>query len=281
MDIDDNNILNSYLLEINNKYEGSNLLDLDFCKLFKLNLLEDFELSNKSILKNKITASYYKLAIKYHPDKFNNISGDYSKINDIYIKNDLIKNGLLLSFIADINKMLLSLTEERHEILINLINKKEIKIGNDIKDFIELKKQSRTLKEENTEENILNFRNELEKLSIKESKISNEEIIYLINIFKEDCGKVQIENLNIKPENFNAKFIEKKLKEYKFEKNKDIMPYNFKHNYVVKKNNLIITDINEAFKLLDVDPDEFLEKKMTLDSYKKERTDEEKKFKFI
>ena len=288
MDINEIDLLNNYLLEINNKYQSTNLLDLDFCILFKLNYLESSEINNKSILRKKITNSYYKLALKFHPDKFKDNNTEYISINDVYIKSDYVKNGLLLSFINDIYNMILDLLENQIEILINLINKSDIKATNEAKNFIDLKEQQNIpISNKISGNDIINFRNELKKINIDEKKIGDDEIVNLINDLIKTRNNLNIEKTiknydnNNFNEIFNNDFIENKLKKYKLAKNNEIMPFNFSHNYIIKRNNVNITDIDEAFKVLEIDYNYKIKLSKNIDELQNTRKNDEKNFKYI
>jgi hypothetical protein len=96
------------LIKINKKYESNSFVDIDFIKLFGLcpkpqrtqRTLEDINL-----IKKKMTAKYYNLALKYHPDKFVSSTESILNIINCFVSIDEIKSGEFLSFINDIYEM--------------------------------------------------------------------------------------------------------------------------------------------------------------------------------
>jgi hypothetical protein len=120
MDIlSNNNYLCRQLLDINKKYESSTFIDIDFIDLFNL---YNQSYDDLNILKKKITAKYYNLALKYHPDKYININEEIINIKNCYITIDELKSGSFISFINDIYEMLINMIIQDTESLINLIN---------------------------------------------------------------------------------------------------------------------------------------------------------------
>lgn len=161
------------LRDIYKKYEEHNLNNINFIELFNLNI------SDKQPLKKKITLRYHSLQIKYHPDKF---EGCESKLCNITIKKYIILEGILLSFINDIYRLLMEIINEDIELLRDIIQHPDDNISGDM-DFCELKKNNNIIIEVDKCE----FKNQ--KIIEDKKPITNE----IINELIKNREKIKIE----------------------------------------------------------------------------------------
>ena len=244
--------LYNQLIEINNKYESTSFVDIDFIKLFNIRSIDT------NNIKKIITNKYYSLALKYHPDKYINTNDGTIDMDDITIIIDDIKSGQFLSFITDIYKTLINMITIDKENLIKIINGEDLLTINYGGDHANLKqhfnnkpsiiidqKQINTLKDVITEKKIND--NELQKLIDEENiKIKN---LKIDNIFiEEDIKSVEFKNI------FNDKF-ETTLTNTNTNTTTEIMPYNSTDtNMKLISNRLTtsITDIQEAFEPINI-----------------------------
>ena len=227
------------LIEINKKYETTTFIDIDIIELFNL----------KSYTKKTITSKYYNLALKYHPDKYNNDNTEtLLQINETIIEINDIKKGLFLSFITDIYKLLIDNIND----LFQLIDGNFNSINNN-GDHSKLKQSSK----KNIEiENNNKFQNE----KISEIKLNNNEIQKLIENEKEKRYKLKIEKIFTDTEEKSDKF--KNIFNDKFEISipetetcHEIMAYNELNNdnrLISTKTTNSISDIDEAFQPMKI-----------------------------
>ena len=246
--------LYNQLIEINNKYESTSFVDIDFIKLFNIRSIDT------NNIKKIITNKYYSLALKYHPDKYINTNDGTIEMDDITIIIDDIKSGQFLSFITDIYKTLINMITIDKENLIKIINGEDLLTINYGGDHANLKqhfnnkssiiidqKQINTLKDVIIEKKI--DENELQKL-IDEENIKRTNL-KIDNIFiEEDIKSVEFKNI------FNDKF-ETTLTNTNTNTNTttEIMPYNSTDtNMKLISNRLTtsITDIQEAFEPINI-----------------------------
>lgn len=260
------------LLTINSTYETASFIDIDFIELFNIQETSD--------IKKAITSKYYSLALKYHPDKYRKKTEDIV-INNTLINIDEIKNGLFLSFINDIYKTLIDMISIDVDILINLLkNNKEsilnLNYGGDHKKLSQSYRQQEILPTPPmpTDESI---QTTSLKDTISEIKISNEEIAKLIEDIKLERSTITIEKVftddDIQSESFYNKFNDKfnnEQPQINIESNSNqfnnILAYNESTKSIQQKDqstyiansskiskSISITDINEAFKPIEID----------------------------
>jgi hypothetical protein len=258
--------LYSGLLEINKKYETTTFIDIDIIELFNL----------KSHTKKTITTKYYNLALKYHPDKYNNNNNEQLiQINKTIINSEEIKTGLFLSFITDIYKLLIDNIDD----LFQLIDGNFNSINNN-GDHSKLKQSSK----KNIE--IHNEKNEFKNEKISEIKLNNGEIENLINNEKEKRHKLKIEKIFSDTEEkcdgfkniFNDKFISLTPDT---ETTNEIIAYNelnTNNKLISTRLTTSISDINEAFQPIKINRKQIREK-ITYEEIINKRDIEAKNFK--
>lgn len=267
------------LIEINKKYENNNFIDMDFIDLFGLQSQTTKTITDIDKIKKKLTAKYYNLALKYHPDKFSSSVENIINIKNCFVSTDEIKSGEFLSFINDIYEMFNNMFNEDPESLINIINGKTDDLLNkfDINgDFNNLKRRFDTnlnSKEylKATNEQMRDFEEELGRAKIADLKINEDQLKSLILEEQDKRENLKIERLFTQEEQietgFNKKFNDvfdttktsylnssnETFNETLDEKSNNILAFNFNNNYdlSVGVNSIglstSITDINEAF----------------------------------
>jgi len=263
------------LIEINKKYESNSFIDMDFIELFGLLSQTTKTLADIDKIKKKLTAKYYNLALKYHPDKFSSSVKNIINIKNCFVSTDEIKSGEFLSFINDIYEMFNNMFIEDPENIINIINGKTDDLLNkfDINgDFYNLKRRFDTnlnskdyLKA--TDEQMRNFEEELDRAKIADLKINEDQLKSLILEEQDKRENLKIERLFTQEEQIETEFNKKfndvfdttktsylnSSNETLDEKSNNILAFNFNNNYdlSVGVNSIglstSITDINEAF----------------------------------
>ena len=248
--------LYTQLIEINNKYESTSFVDIDFIQLFHI---RSIDISN---IKKIITNKYYSLALKYHPDKYINNNDLTIDIYNVSIIIDEIKSGQFLSFITDIYKILIKMIDEDKDNLIKIINGEDILTLNFGGDHSNLKQHF------NNQLSIKIDKNQINNLKdvIIEKKIDEKELQELINQENNKREQLKIDNLfineDIKSNNFKTIFNDK------FEDtinntntitstNTEILPFNQLEtniNFKIVSNKLTtsISDIKEAFEPIQI-----------------------------
>jgi hypothetical protein len=201
MDLINTSFLCIQLIEINKKYESYSFVDIDFIDLYGLNKLEKTSI-DLNLIKKKIVTKYYNLALKYHPDKYMNNQESVINIKNCFINIEEIKSGLFLSFVNDIYELLLNLIIKEPESLINIINGNTEDIlnkydlsadHNNLKRRFESNVQYEYIKP--SDDQINEFKEELKKSLIVESKLTNEDLQVLTAEQKEKREKIKIENI--------------------------------------------------------------------------------------
>ena len=242
------------LTEINNKYESTTFVDIDFINLFEIKSI------NINNIKKTITNKYYSLALKYHPDKFINSNESTIEINNISIIVDEIKSGQFLSFITDIYKILINMIIEDKDTLINMIegnNILEINYGGD----------HTSLKQHFNNKSIINpnlnpnSTNNLKEVII-EKKINDKELEELINVENIKRDQLKIDNIfleeDIKSDEFKTVFnnkFETTITNSNTNTNTEILPYNELNTslkLISNKLSTSISDIKEAFEPIQI-----------------------------
>jgi hypothetical protein len=267
------------LIEINKKYSSNSFIDIDFIDLFGLNSISVKTLVDLDKIKRKITAKYYNLALKYHPDKYSINKESIITIKACFVSIDEIKSGEFLSFINDIYEMINNMIIEDPESLINIINGNTDNVLNkfDINgDFFNLKRRfdvNIISNEYNKADNkqIKEFENELNKVKIIDSKLDENNLKYLIEqeenkreILKIDQLFTETQTIDPNFNNiFNNFFHDTKEASLNILDDKDgditnITAFNFNNNYdlssIVSSIGLStsVTDISEAFSPIKV-----------------------------
>jgi hypothetical protein len=202
MELSDNtNYLYKKLTEINKKYESNSFVDIDFIELFGLISKSLNTIDKLNQIKKKITAKYYNLTLKYHPDKYINISENFISIINCCVIIDEIKSGEFLSFINDIYIMLNNIIINDPDSLINIINGNMNNILNQIdnSDYYNLKRRfDSNINKENikaTDDQMEEFKNELNKTKIIDSKINENELNTMIINEQDKRDNLQIETI--------------------------------------------------------------------------------------
>ena len=233
--------------ELVSKYESYNFSNINYIDLFDLLHIQDNINFDYNSIKKYITTKYYSLALKYHPDKFNN------NINsNIMIDTDEILSGAFLSFINEIYNYLLYLLKE------DIDNFNISKLINNISnnnDCFLLKKNVINNHFKLYDEQINKFNNDI----IKEEKLSTQNIIKLIDEENENriAELSKIEKLFTDKEmsdykdNFNDKFNNKFIDKNDNNNDdiiKEIQPYNYDESYIISKNMIkSISTLEEAY----------------------------------
>jgi hypothetical protein len=235
------------LIEINKKYESTTFIDIDFIELFSIRSI------NIDEAKKKITNKYYNLALKYHPDKYTNVTDidQLIDINNILVNIDDIKSGQFLSFITDIYKILITMITEDKENLKRIIEGCDILSMNYGGDHTSLKQHfnSRSYDIPNAYTEVLN--NEV----ISEIKIDDKELQKLIDIQVEKRKELNIEQIftenDIKSEGFKNTFNDKfETTIVNSNVQTEILPYNELNKNIGLKTS--ISDIKEAFEPIQI-----------------------------
>jgi hypothetical protein len=248
--------LYTQLIEINNRYESTSFVDIDFIKLFHI---RSIDITN---IKKMITNKYYSLALKYHPDKYINNHDLTIDIYNVSIIIDEIKSGQFLSFITDIYKILIKMIDEDKDNLIRIINGEDILTLNFGGDHSNLKQHFNNQLSIKIDQNQINNLKDV----IIEKKIDDKELQELINQENNKREQLKIDNLfineDIKSNNFKTIFNDK------FEDtinnintitstNTEILPFNQLEtniNFKIVSNKLTtsISDIKEAFEPIQI-----------------------------
>ena len=248
--------LYTQLIEINNRYESTSFVDIDFIKLFHI---RSIDITN---IKKMITNKYYSLALKYHPDKYINNHDLTIDIYNVSIIIDEIKSGQFLSFITDIYKILIKMIDEDKDNLIRIINGEDILTLNFGGDHSNLKQHFNNQLSIKIDQNQINNLKDV----IIEKKIDDKELQELINQENNKREQLKIYNLfineDIKSNNFKTIFNDK------FEDtinnintitstNTEILPFNQLEtniNFKIVSNKLTtsISDIKEAFEPIQI-----------------------------
>jgi len=223
------------LIEINKKYESNTFVDIDFIELFGLNSKAEKSIHNIEQIKKKITAKYYNLALKYHPDKFIKSTDSIINIKNCFVSIDEIKSGEFLSFINDIHEMFTGMINEDPENLINIVNGQTDNILNKFdmnSDYNNLKRHfNNTITKEYsraTDEQIKEFETELKNMRIIDTKISEDQLKNLIESEQDKRETLKVERVFSETEQQNPEF--NKL---------------FNNVFDDTKNNLLNTDIQD------------------------------------
>jgi hypothetical protein len=303
------------LIKINKKYESNSFVDIDFIKLFGLcpktqktqRTLEDINL-----IKKKMTAKYYNLALKYHPDKFVSSTESILNIINCFVSIDEIKSGEFLSFINDIYEMFNQMIVEDPESLINIINGKTEDILNKFdmnSDYYNLKRRFDTTASKDylkaTDQQMREFEEELNKVKIADAKINESQLKNLIECEQGKRETLKVDRMFSETEQTNPEF--NKIFNDAFDNTKntmlnvtdtgldtfsgsnDIMAYNFNTNYDLSTGissanasnfgaGTSISDISEAFGPIRVN-NMMKTQQMTFEDMLAQRDSQDKMFK--
>jgi hypothetical protein len=240
------------LIKINNKYESTSFVDIDFIDLFSIRTID------KSNIKKMITNKYYSLALKYHPDKYINSDELSIDINNITIIIEEIRSGQFLSFITDIYKILIKMISEDKDNLIRIIEGDNISTINYGGDHASLKQHFNNKLSIKIDQNQINNLKEI----IIDNKIDDKELQKLIDEENIKREKLKIDNIfieeDIKSEGFKDIFnnrFETTITNTNTNTNTEILPYNeLNTNLKLVSNRLStsISDITEAFEPIQI-----------------------------
>lgn len=196
-----NSYLCTQLIEINKKYEDTSFVDINFIQLFGLCGKHSKSIDDFDKIKKKITKKFYTLALKFHPDKYINSVEIIVDVKGCAISVEEIISGAFFSFINDIYNMLINMIIEDPATLLNIINDDELNIIKKIdeySDHVGLKRRfdNNSINKEYlkpSEENLKKFESELQKMSITEIKIDDNQIKNLTDLKKEQRNQLVIE----------------------------------------------------------------------------------------
>lgn len=280
----DTSYLCSKLIEINKKYESTSFIDIDFIDLFSLRTMTAKTMADIKNIKKKITTIYYKLMLKYHSDKFMSHKENVIKINNCFICVDEIKSGQFASFINDIyemfNEMLLDVSGLENFLEIISSNTDDVLNKFDINsDFYNLKRRfDMNINSKDylkaSDEQIKEFKTDINKIKIVDSKINGDQIKSLINSeLQNRANSINTERLFTEKEQLEDGFNEKFNNVFDSAKNlntdtseqldtnsinTDIVAYNYDDNCNLSFGNNAtnltncITELSEAFKPIRV-----------------------------
>jgi len=248
------NYLYKQLTELNKKYESTSFVDIDIIDLFDIKAIDIN--SAKKIITNK----YYSLALKYHPDKYHNISDDIIDIINISILIDEIKSGQFLSFINDIYKILISMIVEDRDNLVRIINGGELLELNFGGDHSNLKqhfnnKQIQIIKDDQHIDDL--------KKVIIDTKIDLTELDNMVIDQETKRKQLQIENIFVNDDTkavgfktiFNDKFVNTVDTSEDINIKHDIVPYNeinTNQKLISIRQSTSISEITEAFEPIKI-----------------------------
>jgi len=270
------------LIEINKKYSSNSFIDIDFIDLFGLNSKNTKTIVDLDKIKKKLTAKYYNLALKYHPDKYLTAEESIISIKNCFVSVDEIKSGEFLSFINDIHEMFNNMMTEDPESLINIINGNTEDVLNkfDINgDYYNLKRRFDTnisTKEylKPTDDQMREFEEELNKVKIADLKINEDQLKSLIEQEQDRRENLKVDRLFTETQQADPKFNDMFNEVFDSTKNSfmntpgndqndqsdlnnisntNIMAFNFNNNYDLSTGisstglSTSITDISEAF----------------------------------
>jgi hypothetical protein len=240
------------LVEINKKYESTTFVDIDFVDLFDLTNIKEF--TNMSIVHKKITTKYYNLALKYHPDKYKDNVSDI-KVKNCLINVDDIKNGLFISFINDIYKLLINMISKDQISLTSIIKGETEDILNKhniVSDYNNLKrKQEYDQYKKPSEEQVNNFEKELNK-KIQETKLDEEELIKRIKLEQDKREQLKVDNL-FKEKIEAAKDVAAKIAATNTNISDNLTNDIFNNIFMDTKNDVLKDDVVNELKNLEIE----------------------------